>query len=306
MTRHVSAEKLALLAVGEVRHRKAVRISAHMAVCARCARVSQQLAEVPAVLAGVPYPPLPDTVSVQIQAALRVEVNQRLSAAPATEAGRRDLPARQRQRAGKGQRGWHLPGLSVPASRMVAAAGAVIIAGGGGYLVANNVHTGPAMSSSSSAAVPAPAQPMSLGPDVTYGSPGSHHTVETVSSSTNFVPSQLRGQALGAYHEAQLKGVAGTHPSGGAGRPTTLGPSGGSTAAGSAGSSSAARLAGCIDAVGAGRSVLLVDLARYEGSPATIIVFGGTTTSQAEVVVTASTCSATSPDVLARAPLGHL
>ncbi len=304
MTRHASTDQLASLAVGELRSRKAARITAHVAGCAQCTHVSQELAEVPVVLAAAPYPPLPHTVDVRIEAALRIEVNQRLSIAPGSEAHRRDLPVRSRRQRGWTTRGgWHLPGLSVSATRLVGAAGALALIGGGGYLLASNLPAGVGTSSSSSASVPNQAQTLTQGPSVTYGSPGSQHTVDSVSSSTNFQPSQLRSQALGAYHEAELKGEAGTSSSGGASAPTTMTPLNNSAAAaGGAGS----RLAGCMDAIGAGRTVLLIDNARYDGQPATITIIAGTATSQAEVVVTASTCSASSPDVLARAPLGHL
>jgi hypothetical protein len=303
MTRHASTDQLASLAVGELRRRKATRIAAHVAGCLHCTQVSQDLADVPAVLAAVPYPPLPQIVSVRIETALRIEVSERLSAAPATEASRRDLPVGgRRQRAGAGQ-SWHLPGLSTPVTKLVGAVGAVALIGGGGYLLATNLPSGAATSSSSSAAVPTPAQPMTQGPDVTYGSPGSQQTVDSVSSSTDFVPSQLRTQALGAFREAQLKGVAGTSASGSARAPASVAPLNSSAGVSS---SAGSRLAGCIDAVGAGHRVLLLDLAKYEGKPATIIVLSDTTTSQAEVVVTTDTCSATSPTVLARAPLGHL
>lgn len=307
MTRHASADELARLNVGELRRRKSVRIAAHVAVCTRCTRIRQDLAEVPAVLASAPYPPMPDSVAVHIQAAIRVEVNERLTAAPATEADRRELPVRsRRQRADAAPGGWRLPGLSVAATRMAAAAGAVVVVGAGGYLVATNVHTG-ATTPASSAALPAPNQPMSLGPNVTYGSPGSQHTVHSVSSSTNFVPAQLRSQALTAYREAELRGAAGSQSPGPTSAPAGLGPLNSNTSAGASGTAGVgSRLAGCIDAIGPGRSVLLIDVARYQGSPATIIVFGSTATSQAEAVVTANSCSATSPDVLARAPLGHL
>jgi hypothetical protein len=78
-----------------------------------------------------------------------------------------------------------------------------------------------------------------------------------------------------------------------------------SNAAATSGSGNA-RLAGCMKAVADGRMVLLLDLARYEGKPAVIVVLGSTATSEAEVIVTSSGCSAASPDVLTRAPLGHL
>jgi hypothetical protein len=310
MTRHASPDELARLNAGDLRRRKSVKIAAHVAGCTRCTRVRQELAEVPAVLAATSYPALPDAVCVRVEAALRIEVSERVSAAPATEAGRRDVPARSRpRRTLAGQEGWHLPGISVPATRLVAAAGTVVLLGGGGYLLATDLPSGAGSSpSSSSAALPAPVQPMSLGPDVNYGSPGSQHTVQSVSSTTDFEPAQLRDQALGAYHEAQLKGAVGAKSSGSGRAPTELGPQNNNSAAGNGtgASSVGTRLAGCIDAIEPGRTVLLLDLAKYQGTPATVIIFGSTRTSQAEVVVTTDTCSATSPDVLARAPLGHL
>jgi hypothetical protein len=304
MTRHASADELALLDAGELRRRKAAKVTAHVVSCTQCTEVRAELAGLSTVLAAAPYPPLPQTVSVRIEASLRVEASQRLAAAPATEAGRRELPVRSRgQRASAGQRGWQFPGLSVAATRLASAAGAVAVIGAGAYLVASNLPSGAPASSSSSAALPSN-QPMSAGPPVTYGSPGSQHTIHTVSSATNFVPAQLRDQVLGAYHEAQLKGEAGTQSGGAASAPAAKLSPLQSSAAG--GTSTGSGLAGCLDAVGAGRSVLLLDLAKYQNKPATIIVLGGTATSQAEVVVTGRTCSATAPDVLTRVPLGHL
>jgi hypothetical protein len=315
MTRHASAEELALLDEGELRRRKAAKVSAHVAGCTQCTQVRAELTEVHMVLRAVPYPPLPAAVSVQIESALRVEVNHRIAEAPATEAARGVLPARnRRQRAGAVQRGWHLPGLSVPATRLVAAAGAVVLVGGGGYLVASNLHSAVPTSSSASGAAPSTSQPMTAGPNVTYGSPGSQHTVHSVSSRMNFVPNQLRTQVLAAYHEAQVKGEAGNVSFGGTNAPSAgpvhaaASPLGGNAAAasGAGGGGAWTRLAGCMKAVADGRMVLLLDLARYEGKPAVIVVLGGTATSQAEVIVTANGCSAASPDVLTRAPLGHL
>jgi hypothetical protein len=311
MTRHASAEELALLAEGELRRRKAARITAHVATCTQCTYVRAELSEVPAVLSAVPYPPLPQTLSVRIESAIRIEVNHRLAAAPATEAGRGVLPTRsRRQRASTGERGWHLPGLSIPATRRVAAAGAVVLVGGGGYLVASNVVSRVPTSSSASPGPPPTSQSMTAGPNVTYGSHGSQHTIHSVSSQMNFVPSQLRTQVLAAYHEAQVKGEAGNVSLGGTSSPAASPLYGNAASApegsAAAGSGVGTRLAGCMMAIADGRSVLLLDLAKYEGSPAVIIVLGGTGPSQAEVIVTANGCSATSPDVLTRAPLGHL
>jgi len=314
MTRHASAEELALLAEGELRRRKAEKVSAHVAGCTQCTQVRAELTEVTTVLSAVPYPPLPAAVSVQIESALRIEVNHRIAAAPATEAARGVLPARsRRQRAGALQRGWHLPGLSVPATRLVTAAGAVVLVGGGGYLVASNLHSAVPTSSSASGAAPSTNQSMTAGPNVTYGSPGSQHTIHSVSSKMNFVPSELRTQALAAYHEAQVKGEAGNVSFGGVNAPSA-GPvhaaatplQSNAAAASGGGGGVGTRLAGCMKGVADGRMVLLLDLARYEGKPAVIVILGSTATSQAEVIVTANGCSAASPSVLTRAPLGHL
>lgn len=313
MTRHASAEELALLAEGELRRRKAVKISAHVAGCTQCTQVRAELTEVQTVLSAAPYPPLPAAVSVHIESALRVEVNHRIADAPATEAARGVLPVRnRRQRAGAVDRGWHLPGLSVPATRLVAAAGAVVLVGGGGFLVASNLTSAVPTSSSASGAAPSTNQPMTAGPNVTYGSPGSQHTVHSVSSRMNFVPKDLRSEVLAAYHEAQVKGEAGNVSVGGTNVPSAGSVSASvasplqTNAAAATGGVVGTRLAGCMKAVADGRMVLFLDLARYEGKPAVIVVLGSTVTSQAEAIVTASGCSATSPDVLTRAPLGHL
>jgi len=314
MTQHASAEELALLAEGELRRRKAAKVSAHVAGCTQCTQVRAELTEVRTVLKAVPYPPLPAAVSVHIESALRIEVNHRIAEAPATEAARGVLPARnRRQRAGTGQRDWRLPGLSVPASRLVAAAGAVVLVGGGGYLVASNLNSGVPSSSSASGAAPSTNQPMTAGPNVTYGSPGAQRTIHSVSSSMNFVPQELRTQVLAAYHEAQVKGEAGNVSYGGTNAPAagpvyaTASPLHSNAASAPApGGAVWTRLAGCMKTVADGRMVLLLDLARYEGKPAVIVVLGSTTTTQAEVIVTANGCSAAAPDVLTRAPLGHL
>src|SRR5215475_7508469 len=111
---HATTDQLASLAVGALSARKAARISAHVTVCEQCGQVSRQLDQVPAVLTSAQYLPMPATVSI------RIEATQRLTAMPATEGGRGELPARHRRRATR--RGWTLPGLSARGTRVVAAA----------------------------------------------------------------------------------------------------------------------------------------------------------------------------------------
>lgn len=305
--RHASADELASLEAGDLRPRKAARIESHAAGCDRCSQLRRHLATVPGILASANYPPLPEKVAVGIEAAFRVEATQRLSAMPATEAGRRELPGSHRRR-GAG-RGWYLPRLSVTATRLVAAAGALAVVAGGGYAIASHAGTGTTSSpSAGSAAAPAQVQQMSAGPDVTYGRPGATHTIHSVQSSANFVPASLSTQATNAVHAAQARGASAAEPSLSAPGVSRAQTTASAASAASAGPRSgvASRLAGCIDLIAPGRTVLLVDLARFEGKAATIIVIAALGASPAQAWVVGSSCSASDKDIIAHAVLGHL
>lgn len=301
---HATAEQLASLAAGALNSRKAARISAHLTGCDRCGRISRKLDDMPAVLAGAQYPAMPTSASLQIEAALRVAATQRLTAMPATEGGRGSLPARHRRRAAP--RSWRLPGLSVSATRLVAAAGALVIATAGGYEIATHVNRGVStIPSEGSVAGPAPVQQMSLGPDVTYGQPGALHTIHAIQSSANFLPAKLTTQVTDAVHAARSRGVSGSQPvvgTPGASRAQSSNPAG--SAAPSSGTAS--RLASCINLIAPGRDVLLVDLARYDGKPATIIVIAALASSPAEAWVVGSGCPASGRNILDHVLLGHL
>ena len=302
--RHATTDQLASLAAGALSPRKAARISAHLTVCVQCDQISHQLDQVPAVLAGAQSPPMPTTVSIQIEAALRVEATQRLTAMPATEGGRGELPARHRRRAAR--RGWHLPGFSVPATRLVAAAGALVIAAAGGYEIATHASGGAATSpSEGSAAGRVPAQQMSLGPNVTYGHPGALHTIRAVQSIANFAPAKLTAEVSDAVHAAQARGIPTDQPTVSTPRASNAQTS---SSAGSAAptSSLASRLAACIDLIAPGRMVLLVDLARYNGVPATVIVIAALAGSPAEAWVVGSACSASTKDIIGHTVLSHI
>jgi hypothetical protein len=302
--RHASADELASLEAGDVRPRKAARIETHVAGCDRCSQIRRQLASVPNILASARYPPMPEKVAVGIEAAFRVEATQRLSAMPATEAGRRELPGAHRRRAAR--QGWHVPRLSVTATRLVSAAGALAVVAGGGYVIASHAGNGATSSpSAASAAGPAQLQQLSAGPDVTYGRPGATHTIQSVQSSANFVPASLSTQATDAVHAAEARGASAAQPSLSA---PIAARAQASTSAGSAspGPGVASRLAGCINDIAPGRTALLVDLARFEGKPATIIVIAALAASPAEAWVVGSACSASVKDIIAHAVLRDL
>jgi hypothetical protein len=296
--KHPSANQLASLAVGELRPRKAAKIEAHVAQCEQCTRICQQLGAIRAVLASTSYPPMPDNLSARIGSAISREAQQRQAAMNETETCRRDLPAR-RPRAGVGG-GWRLLGLPIAATRLAAAAGAVVVAAAGSYLVADNVGTSVTLSSSPLAGAAAPAQQMSLGPDVTYGQPGLLHTIRAVESHVNFVAAHLRAEAISAVHVAEdLDALPALQSA------STAASLTGGVADPSSDTPSARRLAGCVGLLAPGQTVLLIDIARFQGKPASVIVTAATVVSEAEARVVGPSCSATTKDVLAQAPLGN-
>jgi hypothetical protein len=305
MSRHASAEELASLDLGGLKRRKAERIRVHVAGCVQCTALSRQVAAVPGVLASVSYPPMPAALSVRIETVLAAESSQRLASAPASEAGRRDLPERSRhaRRAG-GRR--HLPGMSVRASRLVATAAAVVVVGAGGFEIASHAGSNtPGMAASSSGSVSAPsAREMSLGPSVHYGQAASNKTVRTFTSDTNFASGTLATQALAAVRAARLSGALGTRATTAPGATAHASATKGSPAAG-ANSAGQSQLAGCLDRIAGNRTLLLVEQAKYNGTLATILVTAQTATSGAEVWVVGPGCSASNPHVLNHLVLGR-
>lgn len=303
--KHPSADQLASLTVGGLRPRKAAKIQAHVAQCEQCTRFCQQLNSVAAILASATYPPMPENLSARIESAIGHQARQRTAAMPATGPDRRDLPAR-RPRAGAGG-GWHQPGMPTAATRLLAVGCAVVIAAAGSYLVAENVGTIATRSPASPlVGATAQAQQMSSGPDVTYGQPGSLDTIRAVESDTNFAAAHLRTEAISAVHAAETREAFAAQPSastaavltGSAAEPTAAEPT--------AAEPTARQLAGCIGLIAPGQTVLLIDIARYQGKPAAMIVTAPSVMSEAEAWVVGSSCSATTKDMLAQVALGSL
>jgi hypothetical protein len=300
MKRHASADELADLAAGALKPRKQGKISAHLSGCTYCTDVSNQLATVSSLLASVPVAPMPASLSSRIESAIAAESTQRLASEPATEAGRRDLPARSRR---SGQ-GWRVPVPSGPASRLVAAAGALVIIGGGGYEIATHIAatTGTSVSSSAAGSAHVPTSQLSYGPSVTYPQGSSTESLPSIKSETKFTGPKLGEQAAVALAAAQSKGVVPSpvpkHPSqASAASPrfnqSTNGPDRG-------------QLTGCVDVIAAGQQVLLVELAFFDNRPATIIVIASAKAGPAEVWAVGRGCSATNREVLGRADVAHI
>ena len=298
--KHPSAAQLASVAVGELRLRKVARIQAHVGHCEQCSRICQQLNAIAAILASASYPRIPENLSARIESAIGREAQQRLAAIAATEAGGRDLSARRPLARSVG--GWHLPSLSATATRLAAAVAAGVIAAAGSYLVAENVGSSVTRSPSSPLVGGAvPAQQMSLGPDVTYGQPAPLHTIRAVESHTNFVAAHLRTEAILAVHAAEAREAFAGQPAASTAALLT-----GSDANLAVDGPSPRRLAGCIGLIAPGQTVLLIDIARYQGKPAAVIVTASTVVSGEEAWVVGSSCSARTKDVLAQAALDNL
>lgn len=318
MRRHATVEELACLELDGLKRRKAAKIRAHVASCAHCTDVIRQLDGVPDALASasVLFPPMPQHLSARIEASLTVEAHQRLAAMPATEGGRRDLPARRSMRADRAGAAWRLPGFSVGASRVLAGAGALAVIGGGGYLIANTVGSTSSHSVPSAASNAAPGEhaALSFGSAVRYRQDHTTSQITTVHSNTNFTSGQLAVDAVAAVDTARAHGIV-SHKVGTAGTGRTTVPSATQSAgklsanansASAPAAGSAANLTGCVDLIAAGRPLLLVEIARYEGRPATIIVVAATAASAARVWVVGNGCSATGKDVLASLALPGL
>ena len=315
MNRHASLEELARLAADDLKPRKAARIRHHLASCAQCTELNAQLSAVPAILSSAHFGPMPDNLSARVETALAVEARQRLASEPATEAGRRQLPARS-GRLGRPHRGvgvgWRLPGLSVAATRALATAGAIALIGGGGYEIASHSGIGTTTTASSSsgknnASVPGAAASQAVGAPVNYGHGAEARSIQTVTSATDFEPDKLVAQVIAAYQAAELDGVH-------AGPPVQA-PFGASSATNSSGLRNLASnhmltgksLGSCVGQFAApGRIMQLVENARYRGKPATIIVTSAPSGQAAEVWVVGESCSLGHMDLLDHVKVAHI
>ena len=97
MTGHPESGVLAEYQAGLVTGRRRASIASHLATCERCAGLSEQLGEIPALLAAAPHPAMPADVARRLDLVLAAEAAQRHSSErtvddSATAAGQR--PAR--------------------------------------------------------------------------------------------------------------------------------------------------------------------------------------------------------------------
>ena len=228
---------------GLITGRRGARIAAHLAACDRCTAVGDELAGVSALLAAVPAPAMPDRVA------------QRLDAVLAAEAAKKDYSERasgnrpgdrKPSRRPAGSHGWRLVSL-----RVLAPAAVVLLAAGGYGLSQLAGGSGPQASSASAGRAVKPTRGFAAAAAPASGLPSakslqlSPADYPVVTSHTNFLPSTLRQQLETALQAAAESGTT---------------------------SSASATVRECVQRVVGGVTPVLVESARFEGQPATIIV----------------------------------
>jgi hypothetical protein len=284
VSRHYSAETLALYREDAVSSRKTARIRSHLAGCDTCSAVIADLVSVSVIVHSVQAPPMPDRLAERIQMALAGESAARVGSpatagAPAAPAparpvqvpGRPDLPERSRQ----GRRRLRMPDLSSPLLlRTLAATGAVAIIAGGGYLLASGQAGTSSATNGASGARPAAPRPstanrnasasQSASRTVQYRVDGKTVSATLLTSHTDFTRKAMARQVRSRL-TSYPKPLSGPENSPAAGFSSSSSPS--------IAGVSMLRIEGCMTRIAAGRSILIADVARYLGRPATIIVF---------------------------------
>ena len=316
MSRHVRAETLARRREGKLSARKEASIDAHLSGCARCAGTSADLAAVSNLLARTQLPPMPDSLAERVQMAIASESAERAARVPAPATGKQaagpvdvaaDVAA---GAAGAGRRRaarrLRRPRLSSPlVLRGLAGTAAVVAVAGVGFLLASG-HTTQNGQNRSASGAPAgsgahrassttrplvngaagQSRPVSLH----YRLRGKIATTTALSSSTNF-----RRDSLARNVRKDVATTARFGPNASA-VPTPTGlyaktalPEG----------LSVSRLEGCLGRVDAGRKILVVTIARFQGKPAAIVALRSLRAADLfDVTVVGPSCSASHADVI--------
>jgi hypothetical protein len=309
---HLDAEVLAEFRAGLITGRRGASITAHLAGCARCTALGDQLAGVSALLASVPLPAMPDLVAQRLDTVLTAEA-ARLTAGAASqdhaERARADLPAHpapdhgRTPRRPRSRRQNSRPlGFRVLSARVLAPVAVVLLAAGG-YGLSRAIAPGgqgtasagsaagramasgpekaaPSIASSAHGPVNSPVSPPVRGAQGTVPRPqqitAANFTL--VASATNFSAATLKQQV-----ESEL-GRAKPAESAGAAQPVTAQPV-------------TAQLRACVRNLTRGAVLVRVESARFAGQPATLVVARSGPADMAWIA--GPDCSATSRDVLA-------
>lgn len=282
MTGHPESGVLAEYQAGLVTGRRRASIASHLATCERCAGLSDQLGEIPALLAAAPHPAMPADVARRLDLVLAAEAAQRHSSERTVD----DSPAHRATVPGPRRR-WD---FRLVTQRILVPAAAVAVLAAGGFGLSHVIGSSPSSSvAAGSEAAPAPSARPANGTAAARSEATSRSGVvpaigapvsfPVVNSGIDYLPATLRKQL-----ETELQGHA--QP---AASPQVL-------AAGS--------LKGCVLRVTHGTrpgTLVLVERAHFQGQPAIVIV--AVSGHDRAAWVTASGCSASTDHVLATATL---
>ncbi len=274
---HLDPDVLAEFRAGLITGRRGARISAHLGTCDRCAALGAELAQVSALLAAVPGPAMPDSVAQRLDTVLAAEVANR-DYAERTDGDSPRKPASP-ERPG-GSRGFRWMAL-----RVLAPAAVVVLLAAGGYELTHlggsstrstAASAGQAAASTEGGAAKAPsrtglAAPVSSTAPTARAQRMSPAAFPVVVSPTVFQPATFKQQVEAAL-AAKSASKTQTSP---------------------------AALRACVQAVARGVQPVMVESARYQSQPATLIVVPAARDDMAWMV--GPRCSAADHDVLDRA-----
>jgi hypothetical protein len=294
---HLDAEVLAEFRAGLITGRRGASITAHLAGCDRCTALDDQLAGVPALLASVPVPAMPDLVAQRLDTALAAEAARRTAGAASpghAERARADHPGHR----ATGRRRAPRPGFRLLSARVLAPVAVVLLAAGG-YGLSRAIGPGGQAATSSAAAgsaagrseasAPAQAAAPSASRNTVNGpaSPpvrGAQGTVPRQITAANFtlVAGSTNFSAVPATFKQQVEGELGrAAPAAGSGAAQPVSP----------------QLRACVQNLTHGAALVRVESARFAGQPATLVVARRGPDDMAWIA--GPDCSATSRDVLA-------
>jgi hypothetical protein len=269
---HPDADALADFREGLVAGRRAAMITAHLADCARCAAVADELAGVSALLAAVPAPAMPDRVAQRLDTVLAAEVAHRNQSERAPGVSPRQR-ATHRRRTGHGGLRWISPRVLAPAGAFV-----VLVAAGGYFLSSHG--SSPQMEGASSGAAQAtsgqPASGETSAPRAAAGPlRGTSPLMSPAELPVVVSPVDYLAGSLTQQLESDLR------------VPLTARTTHAATTT----------VEACVQRVAGRGAVLRIETAHYEGQPVTVVV---TRASQGDLVQLAGPgCSATGSHVLA-------
>jgi hypothetical protein len=301
MIGHPDADTLAACREGLLGRRRSARIRAHLARCSRCASIDHELAAVTTLLASAPAPRIPDELAARLDTVLAAESAARArgespaaDGIPATSdgmpatagatggaAGGGSGPAGQagprpgRPRSTRPARPWRVTAL-----RAASVTAALLVIAGGGYGVSRLLQGGNSAGNSSvsggSRSLPGVAPGARVPRQGGNSAAGSSRAglmipsggVSLVRSGTDYRPGQLAAQA---------EEVLARWPARSGGQSTSPVPT---------------TLAGCVRLFAGVARPILVDEARYNGQPATIIINAPAAGHPGRVWVIVPSCSA--------------